>query len=396
MTTLDELLDLKHLEALISDGYIRRNPHPTAPLALLNYSEKAQYERFWPTETRVSRGLIYNVDTLEVVARGFPKFFNLSEHAPEEIPSGFSWLSDKFDGSLGILYLDPTSDEFKIATRGSFTSEQAHKGTEILESFYWSDKSSVEDVESIADFFKMDGVTYLFEILYPQNRIVCDYGDREELVLLDVIDNDTGNTRFDLFIEIPWPHKAVKRLWTHSPNSLSHLIAQGDEGFVLCWPENGLRVKIKSEEYVQLHRTITGLSEKSVWEMIGEGMTAEDIKENVPDELFDWVDETFSNISDQIAYIIDEAVSDYDAVIRLTARDAPVSVQVPGSLEQQQDIAREHRAIFARHTANFPESLPFLFMLLDNAPPERVWSKAWKMVKPTGDTRVWNRSDTNT
>ncbi len=34
--------------------------------------------------------------------------------------------------------------------------------------------------------------TYLFEIIYPENRIVVNYGDVEELVLLAIIDNATA------------------------------------------------------------------------------------------------------------------------------------------------------------------------------------------------------------
>ncbi|MDX2149564.1 MAG: hypothetical protein SFV54_02440, partial [Bryobacteraceae bacterium] len=32
----------------------------------------------------------------------------------------------------------------------------------------------------------------MFEILYPEHRIVVDYGGLEDRVLLDVIDNETG------------------------------------------------------------------------------------------------------------------------------------------------------------------------------------------------------------
>ncbi len=38
----------------------------------------------------------------------------------------------------------------------------------------------------------LEGCTYLFEILYPENRIVVDYGKTEDLILLDVIDVGSG------------------------------------------------------------------------------------------------------------------------------------------------------------------------------------------------------------
>jgi len=68
---------------------------------------------------------------------------------------------EKLDGSLGILYW--VDDEPRVATRGSFTGVQAQRGTAILRARYGH----------VA--FRTD-VTYLFEILFPENRIVVDYG----------------------------------------------------------------------------------------------------------------------------------------------------------------------------------------------------------------------------
>jgi RNA ligase len=82
---------------------------------------------------------------------------------------------DKMDGSLGILY--PTSQGMAVATRGSFTSEQALKATEILHEKY------PEWAQITYDWFRSNfdanwyevNYTDLVEIVYPENRIVVDY-----------------------------------------------------------------------------------------------------------------------------------------------------------------------------------------------------------------------------
>jgi RNA ligase len=84
---------------------------------------------------------------------------------------------DKLDGSLGILYF--YDDKPYIATRGSFTSEQAERANKIFQKKY-----------SHLHFNKEH--TYLFEIIYPENRIVVDYGAKEDLILLAVLDTETG------------------------------------------------------------------------------------------------------------------------------------------------------------------------------------------------------------
>ena len=75
--------------------------------------------------TRKCRGLILNVSTGEVLAQPFPKFFNYQEHITKSrpIPNEPPIVSEKLDGSLGILY--QLNIVLYIAMRGSLMSDQA-------------------------------------------------------------------------------------------------------------------------------------------------------------------------------------------------------------------------------------------------------------------------------
>lgn len=382
MTTLRDIFDYDAFLAQVQAGFIAVKQHPTANLSIANYTPAAQYNDMRTPEVESSRGLIFKTDTLEVVARGFRRFYNWDDSGQPYPPHGPMILSTKFDGSLGILYADPVDGSLAIATRGSFASDQSLHATEHLREVLFID--SMDDhiggvpIRREFDYLLERGFTPVFEIIYPQNRIVVDYQGADRLVLLDVIHNRTGFSNFDEFDALSWPDKADKRLLPGFSDSITHDIPRGEEGFVLYWPGSGFRCKMKSAEYVELHRIVTGLSKKSVWEMLGQGKTVSDIKENVPDELFAWVDETVAEFNDATAAIVDQAYADYDAIKNID----------PWLVSDDRNRGR-----FAREAQNFPATRAYLFMILDGKQPEDLWKAAWKTVKPTGDTRVWNKTE---
>ena len=106
----------------------------------------------------------------KVIATPFPKFFNYGEVEiwDSEQHDGDILALEKLDGSLGIVYHH--SGEWHCATRGAFDSEQA----------MWAKTWLNNNIDTNA--LEKDH-TYLFEIIYPENRIVVSY-DYEGMVLL--------------------------------------------------------------------------------------------------------------------------------------------------------------------------------------------------------------------
>jgi RNA ligase len=283
----------QQFDQLIADGHLNRIKHPNASLWLYNYTAKAQYERVWNEITLLCRGLILDADG-KIVARPFPKFFNIEEHKPEEIPDLPFVAYEKMDGSLGILYwIDDTP---YICTRGSFTSEQAQLASDWLRTKY---------AGSIAQLRR--GVTYLFEVIYPENKVVVDYGTNEGLVLLAILDNETGH---DLPLEeIGFP---LVRTITDlkEVNQLRDLQTPNAEGFVLRYA-NGLRVKVKFAEYVRLHRLLTHVTNLTIWELLSTGEGVHVLLDHVPDEYYDWVKITVSELETAYAAIENQCKSVY-------------------------------------------------------------------------------------
>jgi RNA ligase len=280
-------MQLDDLQQHIEDGAIRAVRHPVLDITLYNYTAVCQYEARWCDTTRLCRGLVIR-DNGEVVARPFPKFHNYEEHpAGHEAFSKPFIVTEKLDGSLGILYR--SHDGWAIATRGSFTSEQAVKATGILRSSY-------------AGFMPEEGLTYLFEILYPGNRVVVDYGEREDLVLIAVIDTASGR---DLDGSFGWPGPKTRAYdLSCEPGdvvaSLGLLDDGNSEGVVLRfdWPSSGphFRVKLKLAEYKRLHKLVTGTSTKTVWEALALGSDMAELTDRVPDEFHVWLRECIAEL----------------------------------------------------------------------------------------------------
>lgn len=265
-------MDLALLRQHVESGLVREQQHPTLPLSIYNYSDKCQFERLWDEVTLQCRGLVMHGDT--IVARPFRKFFNDGEHTEDQIPWHLPCeVTEKLDGSLLVVF--HFDGEWHFATRGSFTSEQAQRGKEIFERMYGHcglDKS----------------VTYLFEVIYPANKIVVDYGSLEDVVLLAMIETATGN---ELPISLNADHDfTLVRSLPPGANAkeLRGIIRDDEEGYVVRFA-NGFRMKVKGERYMELHRLISGVSSRSVWKYLAEGKSFDELLATIPDEFGDWI-----------------------------------------------------------------------------------------------------------
>ena len=263
------------LNKYYEEGLVYKQVHPTLPLTIWNYSEKVQYEGLFDGVTLNARGLVTDNDG-KIVARPFKKFFNMEEnkHTPTEEFDVF----EKMDGSLGILF--NYQGEWIMATRGSFVSEQAIKGFEMLRNY---------DYEKLHKNY-----TYLFEIIYKENRIVVRY-DYDDLILLGMIETKTGyevdlhkkgtDVRLKNLID-NIGFKVVRKFdKVKSYEPLKHFIPDSKEGYVVRF-SNGDRIKIKGEEYLRLHKLMTNVSTTAVWEMLSEGRDVLELLKGVPDEFY--------------------------------------------------------------------------------------------------------------
>lgn len=339
ISNVNELADL---DAMIAGGYITRRKHPTADLYIYNYTARAQYEPMWNEATMTCRGLITDGEG-KIVARPFTKFFNLEQM--ESLPDEPFEVYEKLDGSLGIMYwLDGKP---YIATRGSFDSPQAIESNRLL-LLYVTERLD-------------QSITYLFEIIYPENRIVVDYGDYRGLTMIAAIRTDDG---LEIPLYKPKGEKTFQDFHTaklhvfQDIHDLRMFTACNFEGFVVRF-QSGLRVKVKLSEYVRLHRLLTGISEKRILEDYLMPGSLDALYESVPDEFKDWVNETVAKFQAQYAEIERAARLVFDSV-------------APGSPR------RDCAVVFTKS-----EYASILFAMLDGKDYAKM---IWRMVKVEGET----------
>ncbi|WP_259656434.1 AAA family ATPase [Streptomyces sp. gCLA4] len=384
--TLHDLLPAQALADSIDAGYVTRKSHPELPLSIYTYTRTAQYERVWNQVTTRCRGLVADDETGAIVALPLPKFFNVGEHESGQpyapaLPDEPFEVYDKVDGSLAIVF--HYAGRWRVASKGSFISAQAVWAQRRLDG---ADTSALHP-----------GTTYLAEILYPQNRIVVDYGDRRDLVLLAAFGPD--GTEVPLAEAAPhWEGiGSVVTVWPAMPLDALLALAESNtlpggsaasgmdaEGFVLRFA-SGVRAKAKLSEYVRLHKVLTGVTARDIWrghgvqrfaglpaKQLAQGLncTVADIEasggkpldallEQVPDEFDHWVREVIAGLEEAAARherAIDEA---YAGLAHLTA----------------------DRGAFARAVAQLPDRTvrPAMFMRLDGRSTELT---TWRQVRP--------------
>jgi RNA ligase len=300
-----------------AQGLITCRTHPTHDLLIWNYTPQCQFQQAWDEITIQSRGLITKSDGT-IIARPFKKFHNLEQHEGY-LPLEPFKVTEKMDGSLGILYF--ADGKPYIATRGSFTSEQAIKATDILYAKYGG----------ITGLFK-PCYTYLFEIIYPSNRIVVDYAEMEDLVLLAIIDIETGQ-EYNIhdpdfmktcsgFFPIVRHYDGIKDI-----AQLKSLEEPNKEGFVLHF-ESGLRLKAKFAEYVRLHKLLTQCTARTIWELLRTDQPFDDLLNRVPDEFYAWVKRTRDDLLRQFKTIETEALASVEQVESLPTRKEQAAIVV--------------------------------------------------------------------
>ena len=363
---LGDVIPPDELAQDIADGFIRRRTHPGISLSIYTYTETCAYAEHWTTATRLCRGLIVDDSTGEIVAWPFPKFWNHHDHVngkpyagPLPLHEPFE-VYDKVDGSLGIVFRH--SGRWHVATKGSFESDQAK----------WAQRW-IDDRQAGA--FLVPGWTYLVEITYPENRIVVRNEGPGTLTLLGTYDSDGTEIPLDRArdtweltggdIVMPYPTDTLAAVVQAAADSRHPITGEplpGNEaeGWVVRFA-SGLRVKIKTTDYVRLHGVLSRTSPRTIWEALAAGNDPAQLLDTVPDEFRDWVQQTADDLRTRQAAWIAQAEAAY------------LGVNVHLSI-----IGVRDRKTFAEHAVQSRYKAA-LFRLLDG---RDITELAWRAVKP--------------
>ena len=362
------------LRDYIERGLVEEARHQSLPLSIYNYSRECQFEGKWDWVTLMCRGLIMD-DQERIIGRGFNKFFNYEEltHSAPWSSSDYVYVQEKMDGSLGILFY--YAGDWHLATKGSFHSEQAVRGMEIIKEKFF-----------LRAFMKE--YTYIVEIIYPENRIVVEYPE-PKITFLSVFLNrshpgweDGGDdelhwtTANSVFVasaihkkHIVETEQVFDGLGHDLYKTLKAKNLQNKEGFILRFFPSNFRCKIKFEDYVRLHRILTNFSNVDIWEALMKGMDFGHILENVPDEFDEWVRGVRDGLVDKYAKT--------EAAYRGFFEDI------------NSQVAPDDRKAFAERARKYKMS-GILFSMKDGKDYSEI---IWKSIRPVYSKPFWAKSD---
>lgn len=286
---LSTVMDTSKLAQLREEGYVMVARHPQDPaLQVLTYSKLAQLQRKWNDVTTQTRGLIVHSQRDDfsdavVVERPWRKFFTLAQHesgwslgdeeegaasaANSELANldftAPAEVTDKCDGSLGILYRAPDG-KLALSTKGSFASTQAGYYTKMLrnnEALY----GAAEELKN-----NHPGTSFLFELTGPDNQVVLEY-DKDDIILLGAVEKESGRYNSTRAYAKEWSSKGHTVAEALPAANLTEALAipdrPGREGLVVRIaaedPKKQMMLKVKQEDYLRLHRLASGFTKSA-------------------------------------------------------------------------------------------------------------------------------------
>jgi len=217
---------------------------------------------------RECRGVVFNDDGV-CICRPFHKFFNIGEKE-ETLPENINWqsikyISSKIDGSLVTPVI--IDDKIFWKTKKSFYSEIACKIQKA-----WDNKERW--IYKYNDYIQLaisNFSTPLFEYISPDNRIVIDYGQEEQLISIGSRSMDTGK----YFLNKDICNFYYSNFLKEKQGAYKYFIENIKEtplieGYVL-YTEFGENIyKIKTQWYLDRHHLLSSLSYREIIKMIAE------------------------------------------------------------------------------------------------------------------------------
>jgi RNA ligase len=350
--------------------------HPQFPLRMATYGREAVHTNNWDAVIRKCRGVIWNTETQEIIARPFEKFFNLSTaNMPETDPSQWDKYSaqrmlnepevwEKMDGFLCTMY--SYNNKQYIASKGSFDSVHAKWATA------WYQKNVKGEWP--------EGFTPVFEGICSSIRIVVDYEKFEGLVLLALVSIETGE-ELEPYVMHGWANKngvedpsQYQMSWQEASKKSLDTEVTNFEGYVLVWRRLGqtpFRLKVKYVDYLRLHRMVSGVSAKAIYR----GLSDPAYK----GELNEWINDSTPWFSKFVSKWVRSLQGEHDVILNTAKGEYNATKRkLEDFAKRNWDKPAEVRKAFALEFAE-SEFKAVLFALYDGKDASAV---AWKLTKP--------------
>lgn len=214
----------------------------------------------WTKDNLIFRSSVWDKEG-DPVSLSFKKFFNWDE-APTIDPAPDSLenakLMEKLDGST--LIISRYKGHTVIRTRGTVDARKQDNGHEIdvLREKYNKFFEFIEALDTTP-------VSYIFEWLSPTNRIVLDYGEEPDMVLIGVIFHNDYTLMTQDGVSTVASQLQLRRPKLFNYNSVEEMKQSVDalrdqEGLCVYYGNEQQIRKVKAAQYLFLHRAKSEIS----------------------------------------------------------------------------------------------------------------------------------------
>lgn len=227
------------------------------PFAIFNYGIDCDFSNPIVQE---SRGIILDLDNLEVVCWPFRKFGNYNESYADKIDWNTARVQDKIDGSIIKLWWNRITGKWQFSTNGTINANMALANQMTHDTFLDVIRKADNYNEIVLRFpiFNKD-YTFIFELVSPETQVVVKY-PKPHLYHIGTRNNISGmEISSDIGIEKPKEYSlkslddCLNVVYELNKSDDGQVRGVKKEGFVVV-DGNWSRIKVKSPDYLMLHR----------------------------------------------------------------------------------------------------------------------------------------------
>jgi T4 RnlA family RNA ligase len=299
--TYQECLDLvyKHDCFYKKTEMVNNTPITSFTYRIANYSD------FCNTGAINMRGITFNSNTEKLIALPFWKFFNYGENPftePLEVNNwNISSIYEKLDGSL--VYFYNINDQFHAKTKFNCMAPQAIESMEIVQCNEHLKSFIVNNLDN--------NYTPMFEYVSPTNRIVIPY-NKQDLIYLGSRNMKTGEL-------IKFNNENIKQPINYADKfkNIDDIVNycgvsdKMEEGFVVHFNNTEI-VKIKTRKYIDLHHTISSVTNEKYLASVILHEEMDDLISLLPSEFHEFVNNFKTKLVKHYNHIIHEATKFYE------------------------------------------------------------------------------------
>ena len=157
-------------------------------ISSVNFKKKVFYDRSWDEINTVARGLFFNNETGDIIARSYLKFFNWQERNETKNDSLRENLVFpctayvKENGFLGLLGYDESQKELVFCTKSSIDNDFSNNFERIFR------KNHGDKIDDIEQYLASNSKCMVFEVIDPVNDPHIEEYHEERVVLLDIFE----------------------------------------------------------------------------------------------------------------------------------------------------------------------------------------------------------------